>query len=67
MIKQFAILGERCSGTNFLYGAMIENFKLSFNYNFTNKHFFGFEKYDNSDDTIFIGIVRERNVPNNYS
>jgi hypothetical protein len=59
-INKFTILGERCSGTNYLE----ELIKLNFNINFTNefgsKHFFCFRDYSkfNCDDTLFIGIIR---------
>ena len=59
MITKFTILGERCSGTNFLERAISKNFNLDVTWDYGWKHFFGIESYDNSDDTLFIGIVRE--------
>jgi hypothetical protein len=58
MINNFTIYGERCSGTNFLENAMTENFNLEITWNYGFKHFFGHNNLINSDDTLFIGIVR---------
>lgn len=58
MITKFTILGERCSGTNFLEQAIIKNFDIEITWQYGYKHFFGFEDYSDSDDTLFIGIVR---------
>lgn len=59
MVKKFTILGERCSGTNFLESAMIENFDVELTWEYEFKHFFGFNEFINSDDVLFIGIVRD--------
>ena len=56
-ISEFVILGERCSGTNFLEAALLKNFEISINTSFS-KHFFGFENYENYEKILFIGIVR---------
>lgn len=58
-IKKVKIYGERCSGTNYLE----ELIKLNFNveiikYDYGCKHFFGFNPLLDSDDVLFIGIVR---------
>lgn len=58
-IKNYTILGERCSGTNFLMQAITTNFDIYFTWEYGHKHFFGFSDYANSDNTLFIGIVRE--------
>lgn len=58
MITKFTILGERCSGTNFLENAIATNFNLQVTWDYGWKHFFGFHPYSNSDDTLFISIVR---------
>lgn len=58
-IKKFTILGERCSGTNFLEEALTKNFNLEVTWDYGWKHFFGFDSYENSDDTLFIGIIRD--------
>ncbi len=58
-ISKYTILGERCSGTNFLENAMENNFKLELTWRHGWKHFFGHDKYQNCDDTLFIGIVRD--------
>jgi hypothetical protein len=59
-IKKFAILGERCSGTNFLEELIRHNFHLSYTTEHGSKHFFCFEDYSNKNtaDTLFIGIIR---------
>lgn len=59
MITKYTIFGERCSGTNYIYNIMQLNFNLIFTNEYGHKHFFGFDKYKDSDDTLFIGIVRE--------
>ena len=61
MIENYTIYGERCSGTNFLVRLMEQNFdnyKVTWDYG--NKHFFGFheDKLKESDNTLFICIVR---------
>jgi len=59
-IKKFIIYGERCSGTNFLENAILENFNIEISWEQGSKHFFCFNNYDkrNFDDTLYIGIVR---------
>ena len=59
-ITKFAILGERCSGTNFLEESILSNFNITHTNEHGNKHFFCFNKYDNANtsDTLFIGIIR---------
>jgi hypothetical protein len=58
-MKQFTILGERCSGTHFLQHAMLRNFELS--YDKYHKHFFGHCPHSDQyqTDTLFICIVRD--------
>jgi hypothetical protein len=61
MIKHFTIYGERCSGTNFLFHAIKENFNLDFTSKFNEKHFFGFHEFihdEEEDNTLFISIIR---------
>lgn len=60
-IKYFTIMGERCSGTNYLEQLMLLNFDIEPTYEFGHKHFFGFRTYGENpkeDETLFIGIVR---------
>jgi len=59
-INKFVIYGERCSGTNYLENAIKTNFNIELRNDFGSKHFFCFNKYDDkfTDDTLFIGIVR---------
>lgn len=60
-IKNFAILGERCSGTNYLEEVIKLNFGLPYTTVYGNKHFFCFTDYSefsDVDNTLFIGIVR---------
>ena len=57
--RKFVILGERCSGTNFLEEALTQNFDITYTSEYGNKHFFCGNKYDTTNvDTIFIGIIR---------
>ena len=60
-ITRYTILGERCSGTNYLQNVMELNFELPLTWDYGFKHFFGFANYQDqeSDNTLFIGIVRE--------
>ena len=59
MLKKFTILGERCSGTNYLEGLITQNFNATITYKTGWKHFFGFNDFTSSnDDTLFIAIVR---------
>jgi nicotinamide riboside kinase len=59
-IKKIIIYGERCSGTNFLENAILENFDVEISWEQGSKHFFCFNNHDkrNFDDTLYIGIVR---------
>ena len=65
IIKKIVIYGERCSGTNYLENSLKKNFNCSIEkYKYYHKHFFGFFDFENdknldTDNTIFIGIVRE--------
>ena len=57
--SKFVILGERCSGTNFLEEAMTQNFDITYTAEYGNKHFFCNNNYARAnEDTIFIGVVR---------
>ena len=58
MIKKYTIFGERCSGTNYLENLININFDVHLTWEFGFKHFFGFVNLENSDDTLFICIVR---------
>ena len=56
---QFAILGERCSGTNFLEEVITQNFDITYTSEYGSKHFFCYNNYSRAnEDTIFIGIIR---------
>ena len=59
-IKKFSILGERCSGTNYLEELITHNFNLLYTTEYGSKHFFCFDDYKNKNtqDTLFIGIIR---------
>lgn len=61
MIKKVTIYGERCSGTNYLEELLTENFDVTLVWDYGWKHFFGFNELKNTDDVLFIGIVR--NLP----
>ena len=57
--RKFVILGERCSGTNFLEEALTQNFDITYTSEYVNKHFFCYHNYSTAnEDTIFIGIIR---------
>ena len=58
MLKKVVIYGERCSGTNYLEQLLITNFDVEIVWNYGWKHFFGFNDLSNTDDILFIGIVR---------
>lgn len=59
MINKFTILGERCSGTNILRALVLKNFELKFTEEFGHRHFQIFHNnLNNSDDCLFIGIIR---------
>jgi hypothetical protein len=57
-ITNFTILGERCSGTNFLEKSITNNFPIQYTEKYGNKHFFCYHNFNNSDNTLFIGIIR---------
>ena len=63
MLKKFTIYGERCSGTNYLEDIITMNFNVEITWQYGWKHFFGFQEdqLQNSDDTLFVCIVR--NLP----
>jgi hypothetical protein len=58
MITKVTIYGERCSGTNYLEELIKLNFNITITWEYGWKHFFGFNDLKNSDETLFIGIVR---------
>ena len=55
------IFGERCSGTNYLEELLLLNFDVEITWTYGWKHFFGFNEFTNSDDVLFIGIIRNLN------
>jgi len=61
MLNKYTIYGERCSGTNYLENIININFDINITWEYGWKHFFGFqnEKLKNSDDTLFICIIRD--------
>ena len=63
MLQKYTIFGERCSGTNYLENIINMNFDVTVTWEYGWKHFFGFQdnSLKNSDDTLFICIVR--NLP----
>jgi hypothetical protein len=56
-ITKYTIYGERNSGTNYLAQLMYKNFDSS-NIFVNNKHFFGHNDLSNTDEILFIAIVR---------
>ena len=61
VIKNYTIYGERCSGTNYVEDLISLNFNIDITWDYGWKHFFGFqdEALQNSDNTLFICIVRD--------
>lgn len=58
-INKYTIFGERASGTNYLQNLIDLNFDAKLTWEFGFKHFFGHNNLENSDDTLFICIVRD--------
>lgn len=58
MIKKVTVYGERCSGTNYLQQLLHTNFDVEIIYGYGGKHFFGFCDLSNSENILYIGIVR---------
>jgi len=58
-ITNFTVLGERTSGTKYLVDVIKSSFNLPITWNYGWKHFFEPKKYQNTDETLFIGIVRD--------
>lgn len=60
MIKRCTIFGERQTGTNYLENVMSINFDVDVHFEYGWKHWPNNKKsnYENSDDTLFICIVR---------
>lgn len=58
-ITNYTIIGERCSGTTYLENLMYLNFDIEITWKYGRKHFFGFNEYKDSDNTLFICIVRD--------
>jgi hypothetical protein len=57
-MNKVQIYGERCSGTNYLQELITNNFDVKITWEYGWKHFFGFRDLTNSDDVLFIGIIR---------
>ena len=57
-MKYFTIFGERCSGTNYLEQLILKNFEIDITWKYGWKHFSGFNNYKDSDDVLFLCIVR---------
>ena len=57
-IENIQIYGERCSGTNYLEKLLDINFHVNIKWNYGWKHFFGFHDLSNSDNTLFVCIIR---------
>lgn len=62
-IKRFTIMGERCSGTNYIQKLFLKNvFNADITWNYGWKHWFGFYDFKNDEyenETLFIGIIRD--------
>ena len=59
MITDFTIFGERCSGTHFVEQLILSIFNVNVTYKYGWKHFYGFNSLGNSDNTLFVGVVRD--------
>lgn len=57
-MRKVTIYGERCSGTNYLENLLRINFDVEVVWAFGWKHFFGYSDLSNTEDVLFIGIVR---------
>lgn len=57
-MRKVVIYGERCSGTNYLENLLRINFDVEVVKNLGHKHFFGYSDLSNTEDVLFIGIVR---------
>lgn len=57
-MKKVTIYGERCSGTTYLEHLLVTNFNVQIVWDYGHKHFFGFNDLSNTDDVLFIGIIR---------
>ena len=61
-IEVFSILGERCSGTNYVQRLLEGNFDTANTDDFHYRHFFGFEQpqhtYRKAQCVLFVGVVR---------
>ena len=58
-INKYTIYSERCSGTTYLLELMKINFNINLSWKYGRQHFFGFNNLENSDDTLFICLVRD--------
>ena len=61
MTVKVTIYGERCSGTTYLEELLRLNFNVEITWDYGWKHFFGFNDLSDSDDILFIGIIRNLN------
>lgn len=57
-MQKVTIYGERCSGTNYLEELLLLNFDIEIVWDYGWKHFFGFNNLRDTDDVLFIGIIR---------
>lgn len=61
-IKYFTIIGERCSGTNYIEQLFTSNFDTEITWNYGWKHWVGFCDFKNDiieNNTLFIGVIRD--------
>jgi hypothetical protein len=62
MISKFTILGERCSGTNYLEQLILKNFNIDITWEFGWKHAFTHKNYPsnvkNNPNVLCLCIVR---------
>jgi hypothetical protein len=59
MINEFTIYGERCSGINYIEQLILSNFDVKLTWKYGWKYFFGFHNLGNTDNTLFVCVVRD--------
>jgi len=57
-INKYTIYGERNSVTSYLEQLIDKNFNINIKWDYGWKHFFGHNDLSNTDDILFIAIVR---------
>ena len=61
-LTRFTIMGERCSGTNYIEKLFLTNFNIEITWDYGWKHWVGFNDFKNDkleNETLFVCIIRE--------